>query len=196
MCNRNSPTTCPSPIRSAEILNTDETYRNVKRSNDPQPTTHQNPSAPGNKNTSFVTDSISQRNEQWSSGVEREREVDPLYVHTAQSFQDPTQESPPGMQNSEWACSVQNFNNPYTGDHSSPSRSFRSLYSPAIAYNGFHSFSPEFPMNDLWARPKENPHPASPWKLGSKWNIPWQSPLNHPGNAIGLCGWIDNRLNE
>jgi hypothetical protein len=81
--------------------------------------------------------------------MEREREVDSLYVHTAQSFQDPTQESPPGMQNSEWAGSVENFNIPYAGVHSSPSRSFHFLHSPAVEYNGFPSFPPEYPMEDL-----------------------------------------------
>jgi hypothetical protein len=123
-----------------------ETYRNVNRPTDVQFTTHEERSTPANIDTSFDIESLPQHSERWGTSVEREREVDPLYVHTHQLPQEHRQIQVPSMQGSEWSFTGENFDPVYTGVASSPSRSFHSSLSPTIGHNDFH-FSPNY---DPW----------------------------------------------
>jgi len=112
-----------------------ETHRNVNRVTNSQLITHEVRTTTANINTSFATESLPQHDEKWDSRVEREEEVDQLYVQTHRLHQEHLQIH--GIQGSEWPLPEENFDQVYTGITSSPSRSFHSSLSPAIGHNEF-----------------------------------------------------------
>jgi hypothetical protein len=121
-----------------------ETHRNVNRVTNSQLITHEVRTTTANINTSFATESLPQHDEKWDSRVEREDEVDQLYVQTHRLHQEHFQIQGPGIPGSEWPLPPEeNFDPVYTGITSSPSRSFHSSLSPAIGHNDFH-FPSEF----------------------------------------------------